>query len=811
MKKFVQVPEFRFIINVCFILAIQGEPTMRHVMAFAFVLLLAGYCSAAHAQYAQTAKITGDASSAFVNFGSAVSLSADGNTALIGCPDTNSNGGSAVVFARNGADWIQVATLAGTPDFGASQGYSVALSADGNTALIGGPTDSLTIGTVWVFTQSGGIWTQQARLESPNDAEGLPEFGYSVALSADGNAALIGGPQDNYDPTFQLADGAAWLFTRSGGTWTESVKYFGDEGSGAGTSVSLSADGKTVLIGEPFYSGGNSGGNDGAAKVIQEQGEFDPSLIATLVPSDLVTSSGGKAWPGEVGCSVSLSADGSTALVGGFGDNDFIGAAWVFKQSGGVWAQQGSKLVGTNSVGAPNQGNAVSLSADGNTALVGGFEDSNYIGATWVFTQSGGAWTQQGDKLVGTGVGGDSANQGSSVALSSNGTTALIGGPFDSNGLGAAWVFANNLTTTVAADAFAGYSPSPFNAVLTANVTASSGPVNEGQVKFSVIGTGLLFLVNVSNGVASSSVTVTGLSPNAYVIQADYLGTANFAPSQGFANLTIYDYLFLSAPTATPNPAGVGQTVTFMAVPAGGSLATAWTFGDGTTGAGPTVTHSYTSAGTYTATVIASDTHALSISSTVQVMVLAPLVGTGNDSDGDGFSDNFENAVGTDPLSAASTPSGQPITAATLQTLALSKPSIKLNLAKGGGDSIQFSGTLAVPAGFKTNGSKVYFDVGGVAKVLMLTPNGSVTNGGDTVKISIKAKKGAVAAQTSKYEATFKKGTFAATLANFGLANDNVPAAPVMLPFTFIFNNIVYQKIQAMSYSATKDKSGTAK
>ena len=69
---------------------------------------------------------------------------------------------------------------------------------------------------------------------------------------------------------------------------------------------------------------------------------------------------------------VSLSADGNTAIVGGFGDNSYAGAAWVWTRSGGVWTQQGPKLVGSGAVGTASQGISVSLSADGNTAIVGG-------------------------------------------------------------------------------------------------------------------------------------------------------------------------------------------------------------------------------------------------------------------------------------------------------------------------------------------------------------------------------------------------------------------------------------------------------
>ena len=123
---------------------------------------------------------------------------------------------------------------------------------------------------------------------------------------------------------------------------------------------------------------------------------------------------------------MALSADGNTALVGGPGDNGNAGAVWVFTRSGTTWTQQGPKLVGTGAVGDAVEGCSVALSADGNTALVGGYDD-NHAGAVWVFTRSGTTWTQQGPKLVGTGAGGDACRR-LSVALSSDGNTALVGG-----------------------------------------------------------------------------------------------------------------------------------------------------------------------------------------------------------------------------------------------------------------------------------------------------------------------------------------------------------------------------------------------
>ncbi len=135
------------------------------------------------------------------------------------------------------------------------------------------------------------------------------------------------------------------------------------------------------------------------------------------------------------GVSVALSGDGNTALIGVplDGGPSIPSGAWVFVRSGTTRTQQGAKLVGSGATVGAHQGFSVALSGDGNTALIGGPQDgrsrNGAVGAAWVFTRSGTAWTQQGAKLVGTGGAFSPAQQGFSVALSGNGHTALIGGP----------------------------------------------------------------------------------------------------------------------------------------------------------------------------------------------------------------------------------------------------------------------------------------------------------------------------------------------------------------------------------------------
>jgi hypothetical protein len=307
----------------------------------------------------------------------------------------------------------------------AEQGWSVALSADGSTAIVGGLVDNKLTGAVWVFTRRGDVWPQQGSKLVGTGAVGPAGQGVSVALSDDGNTAIVGGPYDN------RSTGAVWVFTRNGSVWTQQgsklVCTGAVENAALGASVALSADGNTAIVGGPYDNS-----YAGAAWVFTRRGAVWTQQGSKLVGTGAVGSA-------RQGVSVALSDDGNTAIVGGATDNLSTGAAWVYTRRGDVWTQEGSKLVGTGAVGSARQGVSVALSADGNTAIVGGVGDNSYVGAAWVYTRSGAVWTQQGSKLVGVGAV-ESAAQGRSVALSANGNTAIVGGFSDNMLTGAAWV-----------------------------------------------------------------------------------------------------------------------------------------------------------------------------------------------------------------------------------------------------------------------------------------------------------------------------------------------------------------------------------
>ena len=344
----------------------------RHqvLLGLAVVLLVCGALPApAEAQFTQQGpKLVGTGAVGGSGQGNSVSLSADGNTAIVGGPADNNYAGAAWVFTRSGGIWSQQGPkLVGSGAVGQAEQGSVAVSGDGDTAMVGGPVDSDGVGAAWVFTRSGAVWRQEAKLVGA-DAAGNSQQGFRVSLSSDGNTAIVGGPSDNN------RTGAAWVFTRSSGIWSQ-------------------------------------------------QG---PKLVGS-----------GAVGQAQQGLSVSVSGDGGTAMVGGPVDNSYTGAAWVFVRSDGEWTQQGLKLVGSGAIAQAEQGYSVSLSGDGNTAIVGALVDP---AGTWVFTRSDGVWTQQGSKLVGTGAVGPGGH-GYPVSISMDGSTAIVGAPGDDE-VGAVWVYA---------------------------------------------------------------------------------------------------------------------------------------------------------------------------------------------------------------------------------------------------------------------------------------------------------------------------------------------------------------------------------
>jgi len=277
--------------------------------------------------------------------------------------------GNAYIFTRDGTDWVQQAELsASDPTLGKNFGDSVAIN--GDTAIIGAPGDNQWTGAAYIFTRTGTTWTQQAKLTA-GDGAVEDEFGFSVALS--GDTAAVGASYAGNGWT-----GQAYVFTRSGTTWTEQTELLASDGEPEdqfGWSVSVS--GNTVVVGSVYDDG-----RTGSAYVYTRTG-------TTWTEQQRLTASDA-ALEDAFGASVSI--DGNTTVVGAGWKDTFMGAAYIYTRSGTTWTQQ-AKINASDGGNGDEFGTAVSISGD--KVVVGARFVSMWTGAAYIFSRTGTTWTQE--------------------------------------------------------------------------------------------------------------------------------------------------------------------------------------------------------------------------------------------------------------------------------------------------------------------------------------------------------------------------------------------------------------------------------
>ncbi len=363
--------------------------------------------------WTQQPELTATDGAASDSFGYSVSVS--GDTAVIGARGKNGFQGAVYVFVRSGGVWSQQQELTAI-DGAASDNFGYSVSVSGDTAVIGAYGKNRVQGAAYVFVRRNFFWSQQQELTAI-DGAASDNFGYSVSVS--GDTAVIGAYGKN------SVQGAAYVFVRSGGVWSQQQELTATDGAASdsfGYSVSLSGD--TAVIGA--YSKNRA---QGAAYVfVGSGGQWSQQ-------QELTASDG--AVNNDFGYSVSVSGD--TAVIGAWGKNNYRGAVYVFVRSGGVWSQQQELTVSNGA--AISFGYSVSVSGD--TAVIGAVNQgaNGSQGAAYVFVQSNGVWSQQQELTASDGA----ANNYFGVSVSVSGDTAVIGAygkTIGSNSAqGAAYVF----------------------------------------------------------------------------------------------------------------------------------------------------------------------------------------------------------------------------------------------------------------------------------------------------------------------------------------------------------------------------------
>ena len=336
--------------------------------------------------------------------------------------------GAVYVFVRTGSTWVEQSYIkANNTGAGDLFGSAVSLSGDGNTLAVGAhfessnttgvnstPNDDGTAnfsGAVYVFTLTGNTWTEQAYVKASNtDASDF--FGAAVSLSGDGNTLAVGaqfesssttgvGSIPNDDGT-AIQSGAVYVFARTGSTWAEQAYVKASNTSESdlfGGSLSLSGDGNTLAVGSIFEDSNTTGigstpNDDGSADWSGAVYVFARTETTWAEQSYIKASNTGAG--DSFGTTVSLSEDGNILAVGaaredsnttGIGSTpnddgtaDNAGTVYVFTRIGTIWVEQA--YVKASNTGVFDEfGVVVSLSGDGNTLAVGAsLEDSNTTG-----------------------------------------------------------------------------------------------------------------------------------------------------------------------------------------------------------------------------------------------------------------------------------------------------------------------------------------------------------------------------------------------------------------------------------------------
>jgi len=370
-----------------------------------------------------------------VYLGNAVALSADGNTAVYGAYAAASGIGTNAVSTRTGGTWSNITFYGSAKNVGNSrQGTSVAVSADGNTFISGAPADNKGLGAAFIFEKKNGYYQYKSKLVGTGYTQlsSTVEMGSSVAISADGNTVAFGGPNDNY------GDGLVWVYNKVDSSFKQqAILTVFTSNARLGSSLSFSADGNTLLVGA---EGVNR--SIGSAYVFVRNG-------TTWTRQGQLTGTGYIGLTVYQGASVSLSADGNTALIGGYRDSSGRGACWLFKRTGNSWNQDGDKIV-NNALGLYGQfGYSVSLNADGNIAMIGSLNTLSNGGRAYVFKRVNGKMEQQVNGLPNTGlVGFTDTYFGSAVAISADGINAVVGAMGDNSNTGAIFHYVANISNT---------------------------------------------------------------------------------------------------------------------------------------------------------------------------------------------------------------------------------------------------------------------------------------------------------------------------------------------------------------------------
>ncbi|QHI35592.1 hypothetical protein IMCC3317_09380 [Kordia antarctica] len=350
--------------------------------------------------------------------GWSIALSADGSTVIIGSIRNDGNGdqsGHVRVYEKIANVWTQIGDDIDGDAASNFLGGAVAISTDGSVIAIGASGNNvigLNSGQAKIFKNLNGTWSQIGD-DIFGEAFGN-QFGGAIGLSGDGNIVAIGGSY--HDNNGNDSAGHVRVFENLNGTWTQIGNSIEgeDEFDYSGRRLSMSSDGSIVAIGAPFNDG--NGRNSGHVRVYENL-----NGIWTKVGDDI----DGSAMDDNSGWSVSLSADGSTLAIGApfnDGNGDRSGQVRVFRNINGIWTQFGADIYGE--VTGDLFGYSTSLNTDGTILAVSGINNDgngSNSGFVQIYKNENNTWTQ-----IGTNIHGETAGDNSGYSISLSGDAIFV-------------------------------------------------------------------------------------------------------------------------------------------------------------------------------------------------------------------------------------------------------------------------------------------------------------------------------------------------------------------------------------------------
>jgi hypothetical protein len=344
------------------------------------------------------------------NFGAPIALSGDGNTALVGADST------VFMYTRSANAWHLQQKINLPSDVAIT---ALAINSDGTEALVGTSVPNDPSGSaVGAWTWSGTRWITHST------ASWGSLYGLTLALSGDGSTALVSGT------SCYLSSCLPFLISWHGssfGNWTQ-----GQVLHGIGGAIAISSDGSTALADSSSTSG------FGSVTVLDWNG-------TAWNQQQVLTDKNAAVDGSSFGTGLSLSSNGSVAFIGGEssayappGKDDGYGAAFLFTRTGTQWTQKQTLTAAADIDGEPT---VTAISANGSVAMaaVNGPEDA--YGTVYVFSCSTTQCAHVQAIAVKSQPNGYGNGFGTSVSLSSAGTTALIGSGQGADPINAAWVF----------------------------------------------------------------------------------------------------------------------------------------------------------------------------------------------------------------------------------------------------------------------------------------------------------------------------------------------------------------------------------